>query len=86
MTRLCKEVYLQASSIEADKCFSKLSSSTLDALKDFYSEKDAHTKRFADLKINAENDFDETKLSIDLFAEDWNVSQFWVRPPEILSA
>jgi len=50
----------------------------LDALKDFYSEKDAHAKHFENLKSSAENDFDETKLSMDLFAEDWNVSQFWV--------
>jgi hypothetical protein len=48
----------------------------LDALKEFYGERDARQKQFEELKGQAEDDF-EGKLSMDAFTEDWNVSQFW---------
>lgn len=67
-----------------------LSSSALDALKEFYAERDAREERFAKLKAQAEEQFDAASagaaagggpvqpLSMDVFAEDWNKSQFWV--------
>jgi hypothetical protein len=55
----------------------QLSGSALDALKQFYGERDARLKQFEDLKTKAEDDF-EGKLSMEAFAEDWNASQFWV--------
>lgn len=57
---------------------SKLSSATLDALKDFYREKDEREKHFEALKSSAESDFEKNKFSMEAFAEDWNASQFWV--------
>jgi hypothetical protein len=56
----------------------QLSAGALDALKEFYGERDTRQKQFEDLKTQAENDF-EGKLSMDAFTEDWNASQFWVR-------
>lgn len=55
----------------------QLSAGALDALKEFYGERDTRQKQFEDLKTQAENDF-EGKLSMDAFTEDWNASQFWV--------
>jgi hypothetical protein len=54
----------------------QLSGSALDALKEFYGERDARAKQFEELKGKAEDDF-EGKLSMDVFTEDWNASQFW---------
>lgn len=68
-----------------------LSSSTLDALKEFYAERDAHTQKFAKLQAAAEERATSTgaeqaePLSMDLFTEDWNESQFWVRHGTLLS-
>lgn len=57
----------------------QLSAGALDALKEFYGERDARQKEFEDLKAQAEDDFEgKGKLSMDAFAEDWNASQFWV--------
>ncbi|KAJ9620981.1 Protein-lysine N-methyltransferase efm5 [Taxawa tesnikishii (nom. ined.)] len=56
-----------------------LSADTLDLLKNFYSERDAREKQFEDLKAQAENAFESKTLSMDLFAEDWNASQFWYK-------
>lgn len=58
---------------------SKLPSDTLAALAEFHAERDAKAKQFEDLKTKAENDFANGtgKLSMDLFGEDWNASQFW---------
>lgn len=71
-----------------------LSSHALDALKDFYTERDEKTKKFEELKAAAQERLDaateadaaaalEAKLtyplSMSLFGEDWNESQFWVR-------
>ena len=58
---------------------SQLSAGALDALKEFYGERDTRQKQFEDLKSQAENDFDGKKLlSMEAFTEDWNASQFWV--------
>jgi len=52
---------------------------TLALLAEFTADKDARAKRFLDLKSAAENIFEcaNGKLSMDLFGEDWNASQFW---------
>ncbi|OAL45998.1 hypothetical protein IQ07DRAFT_590785 [Pyrenochaeta sp. DS3sAY3a] len=63
-------------SMDDDDDIPQLSSGALDALKEFYGERDARNKQFEDLKSQAENDF-EGKLSMDAFTEDWNASQFW---------
>lgn len=58
---------------------SSLSSHALDALKEFYAERDAREKQFEDLKVLSEKDAVERKtLSMEAFQEDWNESQFWV--------
>lgn len=58
-----------------------LSSSTLDALKEFYADRDARLKQFEDLKnVAEENAAKGIPLTMDAFAEDWNESQFWVSP------
>ncbi|CBX98452.1 hypothetical protein IAQ61_010538 [Plenodomus lingam] len=62
--------------VEEDDEPLQLSSSALDALKEFYGERDARQKQFEELKGKAEDDFDG-KLSMDAFTEDWNASQFW---------
>ncbi|KAH8724633.1 putative N6-adenine methyltransferase-domain-containing protein [Phaeosphaeriaceae sp. PMI808] len=54
----------------------QLSGSALDALKEFYGERDARQKKFEELQNRAEDDF-EGKLSMEAFTEDWNASQFW---------
>ncbi|KAK4108206.1 hypothetical protein N656DRAFT_446691 [Canariomyces notabilis] len=59
-----------------------LSSSTLDALKQFYAERDARAEQFAKLKAQAEEQHaaaatNAGQLSIEAFTEDWNESQFW---------
>ncbi|KAI5361439.1 Putative DNA methylase, N-6 adenine-specific, S-adenosyl-L-methionine-dependent methyltransferase [Septoria linicola] len=57
----------------------QLPADTLAALAEFQSERDAKVKEFENLKTKAENDFENGsgKLSMDLFGEDWNASQFW---------
>lgn len=60
---------------------SVLSGSALDALKEFYADRDARQKQFEDLKAGAEAD---AILSMETFAEDWNQSQFWVPFPSTL--
>ncbi|CZS92698.1 hypothetical protein WAI453_006605 [Rhynchosporium graminicola] len=57
-----------------------LSSSALSALKEFYSEREAREKQFEDLKAVAEQSAVSTSnkpLSMDVFTENWNESQFW---------
>lgn len=65
--------------MEPDDDVPQLPADTLKLLQDFQLEKDARAKQFEDLKAQAENEFDKTdgKLSMDLFGEDWNASQFW---------
>ena len=76
---------------------STLSSYALDALKEFYAERDADADRFARLKEEsaaaadtggagagdaaaANGNGKPRVLSMDVFTEDWNESQFWVSP------
>ncbi|SPQ25834.1 cd3cdb60-8906-4b92-ba3e-48abd6aa44b3 [Thermothielavioides terrestris] len=57
-----------------------LSASTLDALKAFYAERDARAEQFAKLQAEAEERHaagQAKPLSMDVFTEDWNKSQFW---------
>ncbi|KAL2179464.1 putative N6-adenine methyltransferase-domain-containing protein [Thermothelomyces heterothallicus CBS 202.75] len=57
-----------------------LSSTTLNALKEFYAERDARAEQFAKLQARADAlhaAAEEKVLSMDAFAEDWNESQFW---------
>ncbi|KAI8627504.1 putative N6-adenine methyltransferase-domain-containing protein [Xylariaceae sp. FL1651] len=61
-----------------------LSASSLAALQEFYSERDAHTEKFEKLKAQVEADHQDRaaggpapELSIHAFTEDWNESQFW---------
>ncbi|KAL8862556.1 MAG: hypothetical protein Q9178_001054 [Gyalolechia marmorata] len=55
----------------------KLPADTLALLEDFYSERDQNEKRFEHLKAQTEDDRLETPLSMTMFTEDWNASQFW---------
>ena len=52
----------------------ELSQHALAALQEFYAERNDQEKRFEELKQNAGMD---GKLSMELFSEDWNSSQFW---------
>ncbi|KAH8819562.1 putative N6-adenine methyltransferase-domain-containing protein [Xylogone sp. PMI_703] len=60
-----------------------LSSSALDALKEFYADRDARLKAFEDLKANVEDEAQAREatskgtLSMEIFTENWNDSQFW---------
>lgn len=57
----------------------------MDALKEFYADRDARQQQFEDLKAVAEEDASSGKpLSMEAFAEDWNESQFWVRGGDFL--
>lgn len=69
---------MQRKALSLIDLYRHLSADTLDLLKNFYSERDAREKQFEDLKAQAENAFESKTLSMDLFAEDWNASQFWV--------
>lgn len=66
---------------EEDDDVPVLSSSALDALKEFYADRDARAKVFEDLKADAENEADgrvkNGKWNMEMFQEDWNESQFW---------
>lgn len=55
-----------------------LSSSTIAALQEFYTERDIQEKRFEDLKARIESQTLQAPFSMDMFSEDWNASQFWV--------
>lgn len=58
----------------------ELPADTLQALQEFQAEQSDREKRFEDLKAEAEGRFadgDGQPLSMDLFSEDWNASQFW---------
>ena len=65
---------------------STLSSHALDALKDFYADRDARAKQFEELKAVSEEEASgraQQPLSMEAFTEDWNESQFWVRNEEL---
>ena len=57
---------------------SELSGDTLAALQEFYNDRDSQDKRFQRLKLAADSNSQQV-LSMDMFTEDWNASQFWVR-------
>ncbi|KAF2481551.1 putative N6-adenine methyltransferase-domain-containing protein [Neohortaea acidophila] len=73
--------------MDADDEPLQLPSDTLQLLQQFQSEKEAHTQRFQALQSRSEAAFEKddndngslenTPLSMDLFTEDWNASQFW---------
>ncbi|KAF7191707.1 Protein-lysine N-methyltransferase EFM5 [Pseudocercospora fuligena] len=65
--------------MDGDDEILQLPADTLAALAEFHAERDAKAKQFEDLKTKAEDDFANGtgKLSMDLFGEDWNASQFW---------
>ncbi|KAG8529192.1 uncharacterized protein KY384_005827 [Bacidia gigantensis] len=54
-----------------------LSDHALTALRHFYSEQDMQKQRFEELKSVTEQSNSATRFSMDMFAEDWNASQFW---------
>lgn len=56
----------------------ELHGDTLAALQEFYLEMDSKEKRFQDLKGDIEQKSSQAQLSMDMFSEDWNASQFWV--------
>ncbi len=60
--------------------FSILSSATFAALQDFYAERDQKEKNFEDLKfeLDESQQCQKAPLSMNMFSEDWNASQFWV--------
>jgi len=60
------------------QCFSELPSDTLAVLQDFYSDRESREKSFQDLKLEIEDEGSHAQLSMDMFSEDWNASQFWV--------
>ncbi|EAQ92173.1 hypothetical protein CHGG_00408 [Chaetomium globosum CBS 148.51] len=70
---------------ESDDDGLSLPASTLDALKEFYAERDARAEEFKKLKVQAEAihaaidkvEVEVKPLSMDAFTEDWNESQFW---------
>ena len=66
-----------SSSLAEIKC-RKLSNDTLAILTEFYNERDDRQKRFEELKLATEDVGGTNELSMDMFAEDWNSSQFWV--------
>jgi hypothetical protein len=49
----------------------------LAALHEFYVERDEKEKRFENLRARVEASTSHAPLSMELFAEDWNASQFW---------
>ncbi|KAK5113508.1 hypothetical protein LTR62_003377 [Meristemomyces frigidus] len=66
--------------MDDDDGIPQLSADTLGLLQDFLSEKDAKAKQFEALKAQAEEDFESSqngKLTMSLFGEDWQASQFW---------
>ncbi|WPH04311.1 Hypothetical protein R9X50_00720000 [Acrodontium crateriforme] len=65
--------------MDSDDDVLQLPADTLKALEEFNSERDARAKHFEDLKVQSESDFRNAsgQLSMELFGEDWNQSQFW---------
>lgn len=55
----------------------ELHGDTLTALQEFYSEREFQEKRFQDLKSDVEQKSSQAQLSMEMFSEDWNASQFW---------
>jgi EEF1A lysine methyltransferase 1 len=63
--------------MDVDDDVPQLPADTLQLLQQFNQERDEQAKRFDELKNQAESRFEKGKLSMDLFGEDWNASQFW---------
>lgn len=61
-----------------------LSSHALAALHDFYVERDEKERRFEELKAGVEASSFHSPLSMEMFSEDWNASQFWVHGQVLL--
>lgn len=61
-----------------DQSERELSADTLAVLGDFYSERERNEKQFEDMKAQMEQERFEAPLSMSMFSEDWNASQFWV--------
>jgi len=59
-------------------CHSVLSGSALAALQDFYIQRDKDQDAFQQLKSDTGRGDKSNTLSISMFKEDWNASQFWV--------
>ncbi len=57
---------------------SQLSGPALEALAEFYSERDRQEQRFQSLKTANPGLDEDAQLSMEAFGEDWNASQFWV--------
>jgi hypothetical protein len=55
----------------------ELSSSTLAALQEFYNDKNSQAKLLNDSAAKEDGAPNEGPLSMSVFAEDWNQSQFW---------
>ncbi len=56
----------------------ELHGDTLAALQEFYAERLSKENRFQDLRSDIEKKSAEAQLSMDMFSDDWNASQFWV--------
>lgn len=64
--------------MELTECLdSVLSGDTLAVLQAFYSGRTDALSRFADMKSGMASTHIEFPLSMSMFAEDWNASQFW---------
>lgn len=65
--------------MDDDDDIPQLSADTLKLLQEFNQEKTERAKKFDELKNQSENTFDHNngRLSMDIFGEDWNASQFW---------
>lgn len=57
----------------------RLAPDTLDALREFYADREAQQAQFNYLRSRQEMKPDkDTPLTMEYFSEDWNASQFWV--------
>lgn len=56
---------------------SELSGDALAALREYYSEREAKETNFEDLKGSLELKAIKGELTMNMFSEDWNTSQFW---------
>ncbi|KAI4097169.1 MAG: hypothetical protein LQ348_000023 [Seirophora lacunosa] len=66
-----------AASEADDDDLPKLPADTLAALGEFYSEREQNEKRLENLKAQMEQQQPQSPLSMKMFMEDWNASQFW---------
>jgi EEF1A lysine methyltransferase 1 len=70
-----------STAMDDDDDIPQLSGDTMALLQGFLADKEAKSKQFEALKAQAEEDFEHAqnngKLSMDLFGENWQVSQFW---------